>query len=82
MENFEIHDCSCEHIGHEHMIECEHVQPELSCTRPEPYDVHMYEAAMERYHRKLKEYRELNWMKRLFTKKPVEPNLEDYIYFY
>lgn len=77
-ENFDLNehvDFSSEHIGMEHIDEHEEHVYSQKCERPDIFDRKGFENAVKIYHKKLEIYNSKNWLIRLFTKKPVKPEL-------
>lgn len=61
--------------------EC-HETKNLFCERKDMVDIEMYERDMDKYRIELVEYYRKNWFVRLFTEKPQEPCISDYMFYY
>ena len=79
-ENFDLNtELSMEHIGMDHIIEHEEVVEQFQCHRKDIADRSAYNKALLKYNKELEEYHNKNWFIRLFLKKPIEPQLHNFI---
>lgn len=68
-----IHNIDDTHVSDHHLHDVEY-------HRTDPFNKKAYEAARASYEQRMVEYNKINWLKRLFIPKPLEPSPVDYMY--